>query len=183
MIKKLIIIGILTIPFLLLTNMVSAQTAKTEEMKEQTFRIIMNGSDEDVSKYETAIAKAVKKSDLFAAVSLAIDKIKEGSTNRKLKIKDGYSVQLINIDEILYIESEGNYINIYCENKKFTSRQSLDSAISEINDNSFFRIQRSYLVNTLKITKFSKREVIIRDVKLPVSRNTGDALEEYMKKN
>lgn len=125
------------------------------------------------------ITKPVRKSDLFAAISLAIEQIK-GLQVGSLKIKDGYSTVLIPAESIQYIESEGNYINILCDEKKYVSRQSLDSIIAELNLSQFFRIHRSYLINTSKVLKFSKKEVHIGKVVLPLSRNLADGFEDHM---
>jgi two-component system response regulator LytT len=125
------------------------------------------------------INKPVKKSDLYASVSLAAEQIKTLSSS-VIKIKDGYSIVIIPVDSILYVESEGNYINIFCEEKKHVARQSLDSVISELDSGLFFRIHRSFLVNTSKLKRFSKKEVVIGDTILPVSRNVGDELEKFM---
>lgn len=125
------------------------------------------------------ITKPLKKSDLFAAINLAIENI-NSKENETIKIKDGYSTVIISLSSILYIESEGNYINIFCEEKKYVSRQSLESILSELDPTVFFRIHRSYLINTSKIKKFSKKEVILGNTTLPVSRNVGDELENFI---
>ncbi|HYG52980.1 MAG TPA: response regulator transcription factor [Flavobacteriales bacterium] len=125
------------------------------------------------------ITKPVKKSDLYASISLAVEQLNT-STASNFRIKDGYSTVIIPVDSILYIESEGNYINIYCDEKKYVSRQSLDSVVSELDTSQFFRIHRSYLINTLKVKRFSKKEVAIGNATLPVSRNLGDELEKFM---
>jgi two-component system, LytTR family, response regulator LytT len=128
------------------------------------------------------ITKPVKKSDLFAAINMVITQIKS-SSDSALKIKDGYSTLVIHPDSIQYIESEGNYVNIYTDEKKHVSRQSLDSVISELNTKVFFRIHRSYLVNVSRITRFSKKEVVIDNTTLPVSRSLGEELEKFMREN
>lgn len=127
------------------------------------------------------ITKPIKKSDLFAAVNLIIEQIKSANPG-SLKIKDGYSTVLINPESVQYIESEGNYINIYCDEKKYVSRQSLDSVTAELNPALFFRIHRSYLVNVQHILKFSKKEVEVGKVILPISRNVADEFELFMLK-
>lgn len=125
------------------------------------------------------ITKPIKKSDLFASISLAQAQVKQSPGNN-LKIKDGFSTLVIPIGSILYIESEGNYINIYCDNKRYVSRQSLDSVVSELNGDQFFRIHRSYLVNVAKVKSYSKKEVILGDTTLPVSRGLGDDFQRFM---
>jgi len=125
------------------------------------------------------ITKPIKRSDLFASISLAQEHLK-GRPSANLQIKDGFSTLVIPIDTILYIESEGNYINIHCDQKRHISRQSLDSVVSELKSDQFFRIHRSYLVNVSRIKSFSKKEVILENISLPVSRGLADDFVEFM---
>jgi DNA-binding LytR/AlgR family response regulator len=126
------------------------------------------------------ITKPVKKSDLFASIGLVAERLKFTSAN-SLKIKDGYSTVVIPHNTIIYIESEGNYLNIFCDEKRHIARQSLDAIIAELDNTVFFRIHRSYLINTSKIKRFSKKEVVVGAITLPVSRSVGDELECFMK--
>lgn len=131
---------------------------------------------------EGYITKPVKKSDLFAAISLALQKVKVEDRPKSISIKDGYSNVLIQLDKILFVEAEGNYLNIVCEDRRYVSRQSMESIMEEMNDERFFRIHRSYFVNTQKILKYSKKEIQIGAYKLPVSRNIGNEFEARMLK-
>lgn len=125
------------------------------------------------------ITKPIKKSDLYAAISLAVEQLKQ-TASATLKIKDGSSTILIPAEEILYIESEGNYINIHCDGKRHVSRQSLDSLEGELSRDQFFRIHRSYLVNVSKIKSYSKKEVLLENISLPVARGVGDDFVAFM---
>lgn len=126
------------------------------------------------------ITKPIKKSDLYASINLAISRKTEDSEKKNLKIKDGYAHVFIPQDDILYIESDGNYINIITSNKKILSRQSLDSILPELNAKQFYKIHRSYIVNTDQVNKYSKKEVRLKDQTLPVSRNVADEFEKFM---
>jgi DNA-binding LytR/AlgR family response regulator len=127
------------------------------------------------------ITKPFKKSDLFASLNLIAGGMEQKELN-SLHIKDGYETVVIPFDSVLYIEGEGNYINIYCESKKLASRQSLDSIMELLNKELFFRIHRSYIINLSKTNRYSKKEVEINGITLPVSRNTADEFESVMKK-
>jgi two-component system, LytTR family, response regulator LytT len=127
------------------------------------------------------ITKPFKKSDLFASMNLIADEIRQKEKNNLL-IKDGYDTVIIPFDTILYIEGEGNYINIFCETKKVVSRQSLDSIMEELDSNLFFRIHRSFIINSQKADRYSKKEVEIKNTTLPVSRNIGEEFDVFMKK-
>lgn len=123
------------------------------------------------------ITKPIKKSDLFANLNLIESQRTE---NKSLIIKDGYNSHKILFEEINYIEGEGNYINIYSQSKKIVIRQSMDSIMEELDASLFFRIHRSYIVNLKKITKFSKKEVEIGTVQLPISRKIASEFESII---
>ena len=66
----------------------------------------------------------------------------------------------INYDQLLYVKSSGNYLDIYYlngENKsKELVRASLKELEAKITDTSIVRIHRSYMVNKHKIASFKK---------------------------
>lgn len=125
------------------------------------------------------ITKPFKKSDLFANINLAIESINK---NNVLTIKDGYNTIIVDISEILYIETEGNYINIFTESKKIVSRQSLDSLLLELDQELFIKTHRSYVVNIKKVTKYSGKELYINNILLPISKTNTEMVEERLKK-
>jgi two-component system, LytTR family, response regulator LytT len=127
------------------------------------------------------ITKPFKKTDLYASLNLVATEIAESKKNNLL-IKDGYNTVIIPFSEIAYIEGEGNYINIYTDSKKCVSRQSLDSVMEQLDAELFFRAHRSFIINISKVLKYSKKEVEVNGIKLPVSRNVAEAFEELMKK-
>jgi two-component system, LytTR family, response regulator LytT len=126
------------------------------------------------------ITKPIKKSDLYASISLAISRQQLPAERKMLKLKDGYSFVLIPQDEILYLESDGNYVQVVSENKKVLVRQSLDSIASELEPKQFFKIHRSYIVNTSQIIQYSRKEVQLKNHTLPVSRNLADEFEKFI---
>lgn len=127
------------------------------------------------------ITKPVKKSDLFASVSLALSKSNFKNSSSVIPIKDGYETVLLDAQTIRYVEAEGNYLNLYCDEKKYVVRQSLDAFMDEANNDILFRIHRSYAVNIQKVIRYSKKEIFMNDITLPVSRNIKDEFDHLMK--
>jgi two-component system, LytTR family, response regulator LytT len=128
------------------------------------------------------ITKPVKQSDLFASVSLALSKFEAASReNPTFTIKDGYDSIIIPLKSIRYIEAEGNYLNVYCDEKKHVLRQSLENFLKDTNSSIFFRIHRSFAVNIQKVVRYSKKEIVLTDnTTLPISRNIKDDFELFM---
>ncbi len=121
---------------------------------------------------EAYLTKPIKKIDLIAAIGLVSHK----QRSKCIIIKDGYKKVKLNLDDILFIKSENNYIDIQLEDKKFTIRQTLDHFLKETDCENFLRIHRSYIVNTTKISAKKSSTVIIEEFEIPYSRNLNFTL-------
>lgn len=126
------------------------------------------------------ITKPFKKTDLYATINIALEK-QLSKKQTQLKLKDGYETMVINHTDINYIESDGNYVTIFTTQKKYLSRQTLDSILSEINSSLFFKTHRSYVINMSKVQSYSKKDVTINNNVIPLSRNLVDDFEMKFK--
>lgn len=117
------------------------------------------------------LSKPLKKADLLANLLLFNERIYNNTTEQnQITIKDNGTTFLLNTNEIKYIKSEGNYITVYSENETFVFRKNIESIFTEINDEKFYKPHRSYIVNLAKIKSYSKKEILIDDVEVPISR-------------
>lgn len=128
------------------------------------------------------ITKPVKKSDLFAAIQIALKSNNQPETSF-LVIRENNTNVKIGYDDILYIESNSNYIYIYTRTQKLVTRQSLEWAEKELPGNQFMRIHRSYMVNIRAVQRAHTRSVFIGEVEIPISRANASKMSEYLRKN
>ena len=116
---------------------------------------------------EAYLTKPIQKSDLLAAVQLQLHKM-----NKKfITIKQGYTKVKLNMDEVLFIKSDNNYLDIQLIDRKISIRQAMNTFYDEIPSKKFIRIHRSYIVNKTKITSKSSTSVFINEFEIPCSRN------------
>jgi len=79
--------------------------------------------------------------------------------------------QKVLLDEILYIESKGDYLRFVLEDDKpLISKMTLKSILDQLPDN-FIQIHRSFIVNQDKINAFQKEKVKIGTEWLTISRS------------
>ncbi|MFV0566291.1 MAG: LytR/AlgR family response regulator transcription factor [Flavobacteriaceae bacterium] len=116
---------------------------------------------------ETYLTKPIKKADVLAAVQLASFK----NIKKHIVIKDGYDDIKLYHDDIIYITSDKNYIDIVTVTQKYSLRNSLDNFLSELNNDGFCKTHRSFIINKKKITKKTANSVFLGTVEIPVSRN------------
>lgn len=90
-------------------------------------------------------------------------------STKPIIIKSGYDLHKILPQEILYIESNGEYVHYHLEGgKKLTANQSLSKLINTLPD-SFLRVHRSYIVNGEKVSGLKSRNLLLSDLKIPIS--------------
>ncbi len=83
------------------------------------------------------------------------------------------------LEDILYIESLKDYIIIHREhNAELRVKQTLTSVEKMLPKNLVLRIHRSYIVAIGKITAFTKHDVEIGKIELPIGRNFVDIFEK-----
>ena len=78
-------------------------------------------------------------------------------------VKSGYKIQKILVDEIIYVESMGDYIRFYLEDKKVVALLSMARIIGFLPADRFIQIHRSYIINKEKINNGEKDGIYIRD--------------------
>ena len=93
---------------------------------------------------------------------------KSGIDSIYLRI-DRRQVRII-LDEIQYIESAKDYINIVTKDKMYTSRQTISSIEILLNKNEFIRIHRSFIVPMNKIKSYTHELVEINKKELPIGK-------------
>lgn len=74
-------------------------------------------------------------------------------------------------DEILYIESRKEYINIVTEKESYLTKYQLTDIEAELDKASFMRIHRSFIVARTKIKAFNAAEVELGGQVIPIGRS------------
>lgn len=93
---------------------------------------------------------------------------------KKITINTDGKLIFLEPEEIVFIESDGNYSTIHIiENKKIVVTKKLKEVNSLLPNELFFRIHNSYVINLKKVKEFYKTDgyvVLENNHKIPVSR-------------
>ena len=90
-------------------------------------------------------------------------------------IKDGYGQQRVELKDVLYAESNGNYMLFVLKDKKITTRLTMAEAEALLPPASFIRIHRSYIIAKNHVTKIEKNNIWIQGTELPIGASyAGD---------
>jgi len=95
-------------------------------------------------------------------------------------IKTGYKIQKILVNEIVYIESMGDYIRFFLEDKKIVTLLSMSKVIELLPKQKFIQIHRSYIINFEKINFIQNNIISIGKYQLPISKSRKKELMDVI---
>ena len=98
------------------------------------------------------------------------------TSKQKITIKADKRIYQIDLDELLYVESCGDYTSVICLDKKLVTHETLKSWEEKLKGYSFQKIHRSVLINLQKIDHIDGNLAIIGKHKVIVS----DAYREQL---
>ena len=137
--------------------------------------------------YELNVVDYLLKPFEFERFLAAVNKVK---IQRQLKERGNESTKdylFVNIQlkkvkilfsEILYIESQKEYIKIVTHDNSYLTKMSTNEIEGLLPESLFKRIHRSFIVAIHKIRSFNSEMVEINGTSIPVGRGYKDALEE-----
>jgi len=102
---------------------------------------------------------------------------------KRITINTDGKLLFLDVDDIIYIESDGNYSTLFLKDqKKIVVTKKLKEVNAILPEHYFFRIHNSFIINLNKIKAFIKNEgyvIMDSDHKIPVARQRkSDFLEK-----
>lgn len=100
------------------------------------------------------------------------------------QLKNGSTIYFIELKNLMFCKSEGNYTMFFLKDKKVLSYQSLSKASKFLSIHLFFRCHNSYLVNLREIAEFNMKKNILQlknNAIIPVSKSKKRYLETALK--
>ena len=123
----------------------------------------------------------------FERFLIAVNKVKTAQRNQRpndsQETKDFIFLNMqkkkvkILFSEILYIESQREYIKIMTTKKEYLSKMSTQEMEALLPAHLFKRVHRSFIVSISKIDSYSSEEVEVNGITIPVGRGYKDTLE------
>ena len=140
-----------------------------------------------VDGFELEVVDFLLKPFSFERFCKAVNKARERfnakiapTLPQKLSIKSGRFIYQISPDDILFIEACGDYVTIFCPDKKPVVHGTLKSWEEKLKGSSFLKVHRTVVVNLSKIDHIEGNLIKIGEHKLPVSEQYKEQLLERM---
>jgi len=89
-----------------------------------------------------------------------LNNISGESSNQKIAIPDGEGLNFVKLNEIIHFESEGSYTNMYVvgQEKPTLISKPIGDYEEMLQNESFFRLHRSHLINLNHVKKYVKSD-------------------------
>jgi len=128
--------------------------------------------------------KAVNKASAYHSLLLNEEKNSlETTEDDFFFVKSDRKYFKIHFDEILFIEGLKNYVVIQMDTQRVITKMTLKTISDYLPPKNFFRINKSYIVNTQKITSFDNNDLFIRSYEIAIGNNyRGAFFEEFINK-
>ncbi|MEO1033198.1 MAG: LytTR family DNA-binding domain-containing protein [Bacteroidota bacterium] len=109
----------------------------------------------DEDRLKTAIDRIVElwKANTASQLETKIKKLlqnigeESGSFLNQISLSQKGREYIINIDDVIYFKSDGNYVQIITEERSYLYRKTMNSLQTVLNSNQFLRIHRAYIIN------------------------------------
>lgn len=152
-------------------------------------------SEYALESYEYNVVDYLLKPFSFERFVKAVSKVPLGGKNDRhqvaeknntpeiLFIKSGYEHLRIGVNDILFIQSEADYTEIFTTGKKQLTSHSLRHWLQTLPEGQFTQVHKSYVVNTRKIIKVSGNSIFFdKETFVPIGRAFKEGfVERYLK--
>lgn len=149
--------------------------------------------DYAIDAFDLDVVDYLLKPIAFDRFMRAVNKIRPDTTHRESKseatpekpflfVKGNKQLQKVYIDDILYIESQRDYVKIrLAGNIEVTTRQTITYYEEFLPAQLFLRIHRSFIVATRKVTAFEPSRLLIGELAVPIGRNYKQTVADHLR--
>lgn len=124
--------------------------------------------------------KAVNKYKSLVNIAIPESAIKEEVANDHLYVNTNRKFMNLKFKDVLCIDSLKDYVKIYLNDKSVITKDSIRNFIKKL-PKEFLRIHRSFIVNTNKITAFTKVDVEIGEREIPIGASYKEDVIAFLK--
>ena len=133
------------------------------------------------------LLKPINYTEFLQAVNKALEwfKLKDVNQISSIFIKSGYRMEKIDLDSILYIENQKDYVKFHFEGvqESVSSLMSMQSLEDKLPGNQFMRVHRSFIVNLDKVKTVERNCIVFGKEYIPVSESYKAKFLDFINKH
>lgn len=136
----------------------------------------LNGSKEMIIN---ALSSNDLKNSPYEELKATSEKISPRVSNA-IFVKDTINYVKVPFENIDFVKSDGNYLEIHWDGKKSVLKKTLKSLEEKLPSHTFFQIHRSYMVNINKISSIGPTHLMVNKKSIPISKGKKEALLDIL---
>lgn len=144
-------------------------------------KVILTTSKEEYAynAFEYNVTDFLKKPFTYQRFLESIQKVTNPGTENNITstatdhifIKSDGKLVRLNNDDILFIESMGDYVKFVTGDKKYITHNTIKNLEEKVNRNTFIKVHRSYIINITKIDDIRENDLYIKGNEIPISKS------------
>lgn len=131
--------------------------------------------------YSEFLRSAQKAQKWFSMVNLTV-KESPGPVAESIMVKSESRLIGITLNTILFVESMGDYVKIYCADSDHPviTQMTMKSMVEKLPGHRFFRVHRSYLVNMDRVKTIERNRIVFDKTYIPISESVKEAFNKLL---
>lgn len=95
-------------------------------------------------------------------------------------VKDSYDWIRVNLEDILYVQSDTNLLFIHEKKRKISTRMTIKEMLAILPKDKFMRAHKSFIVALKAIQKIERHQITVENIPIPVSASYREILEKKL---
>lgn len=107
---------------------------------------------------------------------------RDSQKTQHLFIRADYSLQKINLDDILYVEALDDYLKIYLHQQKtIVARMTMKALLKKLPSGDFIRVHRSFIIPIKKVDSIRNKTIYLMDKSIPIGNSYDEQVHKTFK--
>ncbi len=133
-----------------------------------------------LNRFLQSMQKARTQFELRSSKNIDTASVATKSDNGSIFLKEDKKLVRVDLKNILYIESLGDYLKVITKSKSIVTYMSLKKMESLLNPNQFPRIHKSYIINTAHIVSVESNIVRVADKIIPLGASYKSSFKKLI---
>ena len=128
------------------------------------------------------LVKPFSQHDLYSAIEIGLNNFNtilntERNPPKHIALKVGVALEKVVLDDIVYLKNDHHYFDILLTcGKTIVVRYTSSQIIALLPAKQFVKINRFYIINVKQVTKINKKNLIISQLTIPISKEVRETV-------
>jgi DNA-binding LytR/AlgR family response regulator len=114
--------------------------------------------------------KAINKIDLKSQKNKMPSNLNIKKEEQSLFLKSNKKRIQVKLDDILFVEAIGNYVNVVTQDAEIQVRDKISDILNLFPKDVFFQVHKSFIVAKTHINEIEGNRILIKDFKIPIGK-------------